>query len=90
MIQTFRFYLDKQSKLWNELNRNSYYVYIIHVVVMGLLATLMLDWETSSLMKYLILTVSTFVACNVMISCCRWLVGSVVRKTKRAELEIVS
>jgi fucose 4-O-acetylase-like acetyltransferase len=90
MVQTFRFYLDKQGKLLSELNRNSYDVYIIHVVVIGILATLMLDWETSSLLKYLVLTLSTFVVCNVMISFCRWLVGSVAKRTKRAKLEAVS
>lgn len=88
MIQTFRFYLDKQNKFWRELNRNSYYVYIIHVVVMGVIATLMLNWETHSLLKYVTLTVSTFIVCNIMISFCRSL--ATVQKTERTERELVS
>ena len=88
MIQTFRFYLDKQNKFWSELNRNSYYVYIIHVVVMGVIATLMLNWETHSLLKYVTLTVSTFIVCNIMISFCRSL--ATVQKTERTERELVS
>ena len=35
MITTFRVYLDKQDRISKELNKNSYHVYIIHVVVMG-------------------------------------------------------
>ena len=54
MIETFRHYLDKQGKLINELNKNSYYVYIIHVIVMGGIALLMLNTAISSLLKYLI------------------------------------
>jgi len=60
MIETFRRYLDKPGKLRNELNRNSYYVYIIHVVVMGGTALLMLNTAIPSLLKYLLLTVSTY------------------------------
>lgn len=67
-IETFRRYLDKAGKLRNELNRNSYYVYIIHVIVMGSLAWIMLDTAISSMAKYLILTVSTYGTSNVIIS----------------------
>jgi len=67
MIETFRRYLDKPGKLRNELNRNSYYVYIIHVIVMGSLALIMLNTAIPSLLKYLVLTVSTYVASNLII-----------------------
>ena len=69
--ETFRRYLDKPGKLRNELNRNSYYVYIIHVIVMGSLALVMLDTAIPSLLKYFVLTVSTFVASNVIASLVR-------------------
>jgi fucose 4-O-acetylase-like acetyltransferase len=68
MIETFRRYLDKQGKLRNELNKNSYYVYIIHVIVTGGIALLMLNTAIPSLLKYLILTVSTYVVSNLIIS----------------------
>jgi len=68
LIETFRRYQDKQGKLRNELNRNSYYVYIIHVIVTGSLAWIMLDTAIPSLAKYLILTVATFVTSNLIIS----------------------
>jgi fucose 4-O-acetylase-like acetyltransferase len=77
MIETFRRYQDKQGKSRNELNRNSYYVYIIHVIVMGGIALLMLDTAIPSLFKYLILTVFTFIACNLIIYFCRKLVSEV-------------
>ena len=71
IIETFRRYQAKPGRLWNELNRNSYYVYIIHVIVTGGVALIMLNTAIPSLWKYLVLTVSTFVASNLIISGCR-------------------
>ncbi|MHC4538558.1 MAG: acyltransferase family protein, partial [Planctomycetota bacterium] len=51
MVETFRRYQDKQGKLRNELNKNSYYVYIIHVIVMGGIALFMLNTAIPSLLK---------------------------------------
>ncbi len=67
-IETFWRYFDKPGKIWNELNRNSYYVYIIHVIVMGGIAMLLLDAAIPSLVKYLILVLTTWISCNVLIS----------------------
>ena len=71
MITTFRKYLNKQRRIIMELNKNSYGVYIIHVIVMGFIALTMLNTAIPSLLKYLILTVSTYVASNLIISCYR-------------------
>ena len=71
MIETFRRYLDKQGRLINVLNKNSYNTYIIHVIVMGILALIMLNTEIPSLVKFLILTVSTFCVSNLIIISCR-------------------
>lgn len=51
-----------------ELNKNSYSVYIIHVIVMGNLGLILLNIAIPSLLKCLILTVSTYVASNLIIS----------------------
>ena len=59
---------DKPGEIWSELNKNSYYVYIIHVIVTGVIALLLLNTTLPSIVKYLILTVSTFVASNLIIS----------------------
>jgi fucose 4-O-acetylase-like acetyltransferase len=67
MINTFRYYLNKQGKISKELNKNSYNVYIIHVIVLGGIALTMLNTAIPSLLKYLILTVSTYAACNLAI-----------------------
>lgn len=82
-IETFRRYLDKPGKLRNELNRNSYCVYIIHVIVMGVLALIMLHTEISSLLKYLVLTVSTFVIGNLSIYFFRQPIQSVISVTSQ-------
>lgn len=70
-IETFRRYLNGAGRLRNELNRNSYYVYIIHVIVMGSIALVMLDTAIPSVVKYFVLTVSTFAVSNLIVSLCR-------------------
>ncbi len=71
MIETFRRYVHKPGTLWKELNANSYSVYIIHVIVMGGFALALRDTALPSLWKYLILTASTFVASNLIVSLLR-------------------
>ena len=66
-IETFRRYLDRRGRIWSELNRNSLYVYIIHVIVTGALALAMLNTPIPSLGKYAILTTSTFVASHLIV-----------------------
>ncbi len=68
IITTFRKYMNKQGRIMMELNKNSYSVYIIHVIVMGNLGLILLDIAIPSLLKCLILTVSTYVASNLIIS----------------------
>lgn len=68
MISTFRLYLNKQGRLGRELNKNSYNVYIIHVIFIGGIALTMLNTALPSLLKYLILTVSAYAASNLTIS----------------------
>ncbi len=68
MIETFWRYLDKPGKIWNELNQNSYYVYIIHVIVIGVIALLLLNAAIPSVLKYLILIVTSYLASNLFVS----------------------
>ena len=88
-METFRRFQDKPGTLGNELNDNSYYVYIIHVIVLGSLAVILLDTAIPSLVKYLIVAISTFVASNVIVSLCRAScrnrAGSVLAMTRPAE-----
>ncbi len=71
VVETFRRYLNTSERLREQLNRNSYYVYIIHVIVTGGLALLMLEMALPSLVKYAILTVSTFVLSHLVVSVVR-------------------
>jgi hypothetical protein len=88
MITTFKKYLNRPGKIWNELNRNSYYVYIIHVIVMGVIALTMLNTAIPSLLKYLVLTVTTFSASNLIISFYRKVVISKLLKIKKQNAKL--
>jgi peptidoglycan/LPS O-acetylase OafA/YrhL len=76
IITIFRKHLNKQSRIMPELNKNSYGVYIIHVIVMGGIALTMLNTAIPSLLKFLLLTVSTFAISNLVVSCYRRAVTS--------------
>jgi fucose 4-O-acetylase-like acetyltransferase len=67
MVATFRYYLNKQGKILKALNENSYNVYIIHVIVIGCIALVMLNTKIPSLLKYLTLAVSTWVISNLIV-----------------------
>jgi len=68
MIESFWRYLDRTGSLWRELNRNSYGVYIIHVIVIGIFGTLLLGLNLPAVVKYLVLFVSTYVGSNLIVS----------------------
>jgi fucose 4-O-acetylase-like acetyltransferase len=74
MIETFWRYLDKTGRIWGELNRNSYGVYIIHVIVIGVFGTLLLNLNLSALVKYPLLIVLTYSVSNLVVSAYRSLV----------------
>jgi hypothetical protein len=66
LIYTFRFNFNKSNGLMRELNKNSYAVYIIHIVVMGVIALLLINVNVPTFFKYLILTILTLVISNVI------------------------
>jgi fucose 4-O-acetylase-like acetyltransferase len=68
MIETFWRYVDKTGRIWSELNKNSYGVYIIHVIVIGVFGTLLLNLNLPALVKYLLLTVLTYLVSNLIVS----------------------
>jgi len=68
MVATFRYYLNRQGKMLKVLNENSYNIYIIHVIVMGCIALIMLNTTIPSLLKYLTLAASTWVLSNLIVS----------------------
>ena len=68
MVESFRFYLNKTGKIWKELNKNSYGVYIIHVILIGILGTLLLGVGLPGWVKYLILFILTYIGSNLLVS----------------------
>jgi len=68
MVETFWRYFDRTGKLWRELSKNSYGVYIIHVIVIGIFGTLLLNTNLPALAKYLLLILSTYVGSNLLVS----------------------
>ena len=66
--QTFRRYLDRSGPVWRELGRNSYSVYVLHVIAIGGLGLLLLGSPMPSLAKYPTLTLASFVASNLLAS----------------------
>ena len=50
------------------MSLNSYGVYIVHLAVLGGIALAMLDTDIPSVWKYLTLTVSSYVASNLLVS----------------------
>jgi fucose 4-O-acetylase-like acetyltransferase len=68
MINTFRYYLNRKIMIINRLNNYSYGVYIIHFIVMGGVALILLNTTMPSLIKYAILIVSTYLASNLIVS----------------------
>lgn len=68
MVESFWRYLDKTGRLWAELNRNSYGVYIIHVIVIGVFGTLLLNLDLPAVVKYLLLVVFTYAGSNLVVS----------------------
>lgn len=67
MINTFRYYLNGHGALSRELSRNSYPVYIIHTVVLGGIALVLMSVGIPSLMKYVLLAVLTYSASSSLV-----------------------
>ncbi len=77
MVETFWRYFDKTGRIWGELNRNSYGVYIIHVIVIGVFGTLLLNLDLPAFVKYPLLIISTYVGSNLVVSLYRSLIQTV-------------
>jgi len=82
MIESFWRYFDKPGRLWSELNKNSYGVYIIHVIVIGIFGTLLLNTNLPALGKYPVLIVLTYGVSNLVVSIYRSL-AQVLKPSRR-------
>lgn len=87
MIESFWRYADKNGRIWGELNRNSYGVYIIHVILIGIFGTMLLNWSLPALAKYPILIVLTYVGSNLLVSTYRSLTQSMKPRRKEPAVQ---
>ena len=74
LLHTFRFSFNKTNGLMKVLNKNSYAVYIIHVIVLGGIALMLRPLAVPVMVKYLLLTILTFTVSNLLVSGYRKLV----------------
>ena len=86
MIGSFWRYVDKTGRIWSELNHNSYGVYIIHVIVIGVFGTLLLNLSLPALVKYPLLFLSTYLASNLIVSVYRSLVQTMKSRSGRRDV----
>ena len=68
MVESFWRYMDRTGKIWRTLSQNSYGVYIIHVVMIGIFGTLLLNTSLPALLKYLLLIILTYLGSNLLVS----------------------
>ena len=71
LLDVFRFRLNKTNVLWMQLGRFSYAVYVIHVVVLGMLALVLLKLDVSPWVKFVLLTIATFTLSNFLVYACQ-------------------
>ena len=68
LVESFWCYLEKPGKIWQELSGNSYGVYIIHVIVIGIFGTLLLGVNLPGWAKYPILFILSYTGSNLLVS----------------------
>ena len=66
-VTTFKYYFNRQGRLGGALSKLSYNVYIIHIIVMGPIALVLLNTDIPALLKYPILALTTYVGSNLLI-----------------------
>lgn len=67
MVESFRKYLDRTGTIWNFLNRNSFGVYIIHVIAIGVFGTILLNMNQHAAVKWILLIISAYVGSNLIV-----------------------
>ena len=75
MLAMFRRHFNGAGWLWTIQRRNSYYVYIVHVIVLGVIATLLLNAPLHSLLKYVILAFGTYLISKLIAAVLRKITG---------------
>lgn len=66
-INTFRYYLNRNGKVLSLLNECSFGVYVLHFIVVGFIALMLLDAAMPSLGKYVLLAITAYIASNAIV-----------------------
>jgi surface polysaccharide O-acyltransferase-like enzyme len=83
VIVSFWRYFDKTGRIWGEMNRNSYGVYIIHVILIGVFGTLLLNLNLPALVKYPMLILLTYLGANLVVLGYRYFVQTVRSSSRK-------
>ncbi len=72
-IHVFRFHFNKTTSMMENLNKSSYSVYIIHMLVLSIIALALVPLEIPAFLKFVILTLCTYSISNaIVIAYYRW------------------
>lgn len=66
-IFIFRFKFNRSYEKMEALNKGSYQVYIIHMIVLGVFALILVEFNIPVIVKYLVLTVLTYAVSNIIV-----------------------
>jgi len=66
-VTTFKYFVHRQRRLGASLSTLAYNVYIVHVVILGLIAWALLDTDLPVLLKYPILALATYSGSNIVV-----------------------
>jgi peptidoglycan/LPS O-acetylase OafA/YrhL len=67
ILHTFRFSFNQSNLILQHLNRSSYQVYIIHMIVMGVFALALINTGFPAIIKYLMLVILTYAVSNLLV-----------------------
>ena len=68
LVDVFALKFNKTSKLMTSLGRGSYNVYIIHMIVIGLIATPLIALEINTYLKFAIVSIASFIISHLIIN----------------------
>lgn len=72
LLYSFRFSANKTNRLLTFMSRNSYMVYIIHMIVLGLIAMILMKTTIPAGFKYALLIIFTFAISNLVALGLQW------------------
>lgn len=75
LIHIFKNRVNKTSRVLGAMSKNSYAVYIIHMIVIGLLSLMLLNLSIPPLVKFCIVAILSFIISNLLVSAYKTTIG---------------